>query len=162
MNPLQVRGPSQRGSVAVEFALVVPIFLATVAAIVYLGLALYTKMVVAEAASTAVRTCVIQQVGWRSESAFLNCASTTFTQLTGSGGAIPVLCNGAAPQVAARTQNASYGALGDKVKMISLNISCQVPLSSMMWMSGSGGGKASSLALQIAAAMPYSLTQQTN
>lgn len=151
----------QRGSVAVEFALVTPIFLALVGAVFYFGLALYTRLLVLNAANTAVRSCVIRQVGNQSDGDFTSCASSEFTRLTGPAGGFSILCNGGTPQAQATFQPASFGSLRGNVKVLTLNVTCDVSMGTLMWMSSSGGG-ATIKTMRIATAMPYSLTRLSN
>lgn len=150
-----------RGSIAVEFALVTPIFIALVGAVFYLGLALYTRLLILNAANTAVRNCVIKQVSFGLDGEFTSCATQEFNALTGPSGNFAIVCNGGAPLTEASSQPASSGRLSGSVKVLSLKVGCDVTMGSMMWMSGTGA-ETGKVRLQINTAMPYSLSRLSN
>ncbi len=155
---------SQHGVAAVEFALVVPSFLALLGATVYFGLALYTKFLVTNAANAAVRNCVIKQVGWYSESQFLSCAASEFTSFIGSGnlGNMQNLCSGSAPTVTSRSFPVANGTLANSVRMLTLQVNCTVAVGAITWESAAGRGASTTLPLVATSSMPYALNLQTN
>lgn len=158
MARIMARRQKQSGVAAMEFAMTLPLFLALLGATVYFGLALFTKLIVVNAANTAVRACVIQQERNYNDNDFRTCATTVFGQMVTYNNTFPGFCNGGAPVVTPQTVPAFTGTAARNTKLLVLSVTCQMPINSrVIYINGNGNGAGSTLNLQIVTSMPYIL-----
>lgn len=151
-------GP-QRGVAALEFALVVPLFLMLLGGTIYFGIALFAKIVVTNAANVAVRACVAKQVGFQDDGAFTSCATSEMASITSSNGTFSNLCMGGSGQAAAKTSPVAVGALAQDVKLLVLTVPCNISVNGMINGAGAYGAGANitQFNMQIVTSMPYTL-----
>lgn len=145
----------QRGVAALEFALTVPALLALFAGTIYIGLAILARIELTEAATQAVRTCVLQQLGYANREAYRTCAEEQFANLITQ---FPSVCDDGSPVVKASTATRLDGSIpaiaGSPVYLLQLQVSCKKRLSPLLNVSGKGSVPGT-ITLGVTAGMPF-------
>jgi Flp pilus assembly protein TadG len=149
---------NQRGVAALEFALVVPLFLMLMGGTIYFGIALFAKMVITNAAHVAVRSCVSKQIGFRNEGDFINCAEQQMAYLTANDGTFNSLCMNGSGSAKASIVSAATGAIAQDIRLLQLTVPCNIAVNPMInGVQGSGGSNITQFNMRIMSSMPFTV-----
>jgi Flp pilus assembly protein TadG len=152
---MRMRPRRQRGVAALEFAITVPVFLALLGGVIYFGLLLYAKFVMANAANAAVRSCVIKNAGYKSKSIYEDCARRNFSALinTSSSG----LCSRGVDNIQVNSIDLGARNGNPGMQLLTLSFDCKVNSGSNLLNLANKGSITSMFTIPISSSMPYYL-----